>query len=107
MNEIERKSFWDEIKNLKSKKMDVSMDGLRWQLLYSYNSLTEKLNSKIEKDWGEKEITIDPDYIQKEMDIIRSCIVTLAYMYDDSENGFKELENPTFNTFNEEESQSV
>jgi len=82
--------------------MKVSMDGLRWQLLSSYNSLTEKLNSKIEKDWGEKEIAIDPDYIQKEMDIIRECIVTLAYMYDDSEDGFKILENPKFETFNQE-----
>ena len=82
--------------------MKVSMDGLRWQLLSSYNSLTEKLNSKIEKDWGEKEITIDPDYIQKEMDIMRECIVTLAYMYDDREDGFKILENPKFETFNQE-----
>ncbi len=82
--------------------MKVSMDGLRWQLLNSYNSLTEKLNSKIEKDWGEKEITIDPDYIQKEMDIIRECIVTLAYMYDDREDGFKILEDPKFETFNQE-----
>lgn len=82
--------------------MKVSMDGLRWQLLSSYNSLTEKLNSKIEKDWGEKEITIDPDYIQKEMDIMRECIVTLSYMYDDSEDGFKILENPKFETFNQE-----
>lgn len=82
--------------------MKVSMDGLRWQLLSSYNSLTEKLNSKIEKDWGEKEITIDPDYIQKEMDIMRECIVTLSYMYDDREDGFKILENPKFETFNQE-----
>ena len=83
--------------------MKVSMDGLRWQLLSNYNSLTEKLNSKIEKDWGEKEITIDPDYIQKEMDIIRECIVTLAYMYDDGEGGFKILENPKFELFNQDE----
>lgn len=83
--------------------MNVSMDGLRWQLLRSYNSLTHKLNSKIEKDWGEKGITIDPDYIQKEMDLMRSCIVTLAFMYDKREGGFKELEDPKFESFNEDE----
>jgi hypothetical protein len=83
--------------------MNVSMDGLRWQLLRSYNSLTHKLNSKIEKDWGEKEIIIDPDYIQKEMDLMRSCIVTLAFMYDKREGGFNELENPKFESFNEDE----
>ena len=79
--------------------MKVSMDGLRWQLLRSYNSLTYKLNSKI----SEGEITIDPDYIQKEMDIMRECIVTLAFMFDNREGGFKELEDPKFETFNPEE----
>ena len=79
--------------------MKVSMDGLRWQLLRSYNSLTYKLNSKISED----EITIDPDYIQKEMDIMRECIVTLAFMFDNREGGFKELEDPKFETFNPEE----
>jgi hypothetical protein len=81
--------------------MKVSMDGLRWQLLRSYNSLTYKLNSKIE--CGENEITIDPDSIQKEMDIMRECIVTLAFMFDNSEGGFKELEDPKFEIFNPEE----
>ena len=79
--------------------MKVSMDGLRWQLLRSYNSLTYKLNSKISED----EITIDPDYIQKEMDTMRECIVTLAFMFDNREGGFKELEDPKFETFNPEE----
>lgn len=46
---------------------------------------------------------MSPDEIQKEMDNIRSCIVTLAYMYDDSEGGFKILEDPHFESFNEEE----
>ena len=82
--------------------MDVSIDGLRWHLLESYNSLTKKLNSHIEKDWGEKELTIDPESIQKEMDDIRLCIVTLSYMYDNRPDGFKELENPSFEEFNAE-----
>lgn len=80
--------------------MDVSMDGLRCQLLESYNSLTRKLNANIkDKSWS-PEIIINPDQIQKEMETIRSCIITLAYMYDDSEDGFKILENPTFEEFN-------
>lgn len=84
--------------------MKVSMDGLRWQLLNNYNSLTRKLNKGIKKyDTFDNEITLSPDEIQKEMDNIRSCIVTLAYMYDDSEDGFKILEDPQFESFNDEE----
>lgn len=84
--------------------MKVSMDGLRWQLLNNYNSLTRKLNKGIKQyDTFDNEITLSPDEIQKEMDNIRSCIVTLAYMYDDSEDGFKILEDPHFESFNEEE----
>lgn len=84
--------------------MKVSMDGLRWQLLNNYNSLTRKLNKGIKQyDTFDNEITLGPDEIQKEMDNIRSCIVTLAYMYDDSEDGFKILEDPHFESFNEEE----
>lgn len=59
--------------------MKVSMDGLRWQLLNNYNSLTRKLNKGIKKyDVFDSEINMSPDEIQKEMDNIRSCIVTLA-----------------------------
>lgn len=83
--------------------MKVSMDGLRWQLLNNYNSLTRKLNKGIKQyDTFDNEITLSPDEIQREMDNIRSCIVTLAYMYDDSEDGFKILEDPHFESFNEE-----
>ena len=83
--------------------MKVSMDGLRWQLLNNYNSLTRKLNKGIKQyDTFDNEINISTDEIQKEMDNIRSCIVTLAYMYDDSEGGFKILEDPHFESFNEE-----
>lgn len=84
--------------------MKVSIDGLRWQLLDNYNSLTRKLNKGIKKyHTFDSEINISPDEIQREMDNIRSCIVTLAYMYDDSEDGFKILEDPNFESFNEEE----
>lgn len=74
--------------------MDVSMDGLRWQLLDNFNTLTKKLNRSIE----DGNIQISASEIQKQMDNIRSCIVTLAYMYHDGE--FEILENPTFEEFN-------
>ena len=44
--------------------MTVSMDGLRWQLVRNYNSLTRKLNSKIIDKPHDPEIRIDPDRIQ-------------------------------------------
>lgn len=80
------------------------MDGLRWQLLRNYNSLTRKLNraTKSYESFSD-EIEISPEDIKNEMDNIRSCIVTLAYMYDNSEDGFKILENPTFEDFYEKE----
>lgn len=79
--------------------MKVSMDGLRWQLLNNYNSMVSKLNGNIDGD----EIRVDTDYIQNNMDNIRSCIVTLAYMFDEREDGFEILENPHFEQFNNKE----
>ncbi len=45
--------------------MKVSMDGLRWQLLSNYNSLTRKLN-KAKRTYSsfDDEISISPDEIQ-------------------------------------------
>ena len=84
--------------------MEVSMDGLRRQLLYNYNSLTEKLNSSVKDKSFDPEIIIGPDYIQREMDGLRSCIVTLAFTYMDGEGGWKEMdENTHFETFMPEE----
>jgi hypothetical protein len=78
--------------------MTVSMDGLRWQLLDNYNSLTRKLNKNIDDD----RVRIDVDEIQNQMDNIRSCIVTLAYMFDKREDGFDILQDPHFEEFNPE-----
>jgi hypothetical protein len=84
--------------------MEVSMDGLRRQLLYNYNSLTEKLNNGIKDKSFDPEIIIDPDYIRREMDGLRSCIVTLAFTYMEGEGGWKEMdENTNFETFMPEE----
>jgi hypothetical protein len=84
--------------------MEVSMDGLRRRLVADYNSLTEKLNSRIsDKSW-DPQIIIDPDYIQREMDGLRSCIVTLAFTYKEGEGGWKEMdENTHFELFNPED----
>ena len=86
--------------------MDVSMDGLRKHLLHNYNSLVEKLNNKItDKSW-DPTIVINPDYIQRELDGLRSCIVTLAFTYMDGEGGWKEMDEDThFETFNPEENE--
>jgi len=80
------------------------MDGLRRRLVADYNSLTEKLNSRIsDKSW-DPQIIIDPDYIQREMDGLRSCIVTLAFTYKEGEGGWKEMdENTHFELFNPED----
>jgi len=84
--------------------MEVSMDGLRRQLLMNYNSLTEKLNKNIKDSSWDPQIIIDPDYIQREMDGLRSCIVTLAFTYMNGESGWKEMdENTHFEEFNPEE----
>jgi hypothetical protein len=70
----------------------------------NYNSLTEKLNSKITDSSGDPQIIIDADYIQRELDGLRSCIVTLSFTYMDGEDGWKEMdENTHFEEFNPEE----
>jgi hypothetical protein len=84
--------------------MEVSMDGLRRQLLWNYNSLVEKLNNNIKDKSWEPEIIISPDSIQRELDGIRSCIVTLAFTYQEGEGGWKEMdENTHFELFNPED----
>jgi hypothetical protein len=78
--------------------MEVSMDGLRLQLLSNYNALTRKLNKGLSED--KTTSTVETYDIECNMEVMRQCIVTLAYMYDNREEGFKELENPFFEEFN-------
>jgi hypothetical protein len=78
--------------------MDVSMDGLRLHLLSNYNALTRKLNKGMNE--SKTETTVDVYEIEGNMEVIRNCIVTLSFMSEDDENGFKELENPYFESFN-------
>jgi len=82
--------------------MEVSFDGLRKRLIADYNSLTNKLNEKIGGAEFDPCILMFPDEIQREMDGIRSCIVTLAFLYQKGEDGFECLdENTHFERFNE------
>lgn len=76
------------------------MDGLRKRLVADYNSLTRKLNNNVKDKSWDPEIIISPDDIAREMEGIRNAIVTLAFMYQDGEGGFKELpENTHFEVF--------
>ena len=84
--------------------MEVSMDGLRKRLIGDYNSLTEKLNSSIKDKSHDPHIIIDPDYISREMDGIRSAIITLAFSYIDGVEGFGVLpDDIEFEVFNPED----
>lgn len=84
--------------------MDVSMNGLRNQLLKNYNSLVTKLNSNIKDKSWDPHVIVEVDSIQRELDTIRDCIVTLAFTYQEGEGGWKEMdENTEFAIFNPEE----
>ena len=81
--------------------MQVSMNGLRNQLLMNYNSLVYKLNKRID---GDDIIDLEVDTIQRELDGMRSCIVTLAFTYMEGEDGWESMdENTHFEQFNPEE----
>jgi hypothetical protein len=71
--------------------MEVSMDGLRNQLLLNYNSLVRKLNSNIKDSSWDPHIIIETDSIQKELDSIRNCIVTLSFTYMEGEGGWESM----------------
>lgn len=80
--------------------MKVSFDGLRRRLLADYNSLTRKLNESVKDKSWDPEIIVDPENIRNELEGIRNVLVTLAFMYQEGEDGFKELpENTHFEDF--------
>lgn len=87
--------------------MDVSFDGLRKSLIRSHNSLVKKLNEGrgVKYDFiGVHKVEVDVDSIQRDLDELRSCIVTLAFMYQDGPDGFQELPEEThFEEFNPQE----
>jgi hypothetical protein len=84
--------------------MEVSMNGLRNQLLANYNSLVRKLNSNIKDESWDPHVIVEVDAIQRQLDSIRSCIVTLAFTYQEGEGGWDAMPDDTeFATFNPEE----
>jgi len=81
--------------------MKVSMDGLRNQLLRNYNSLVYKLNKRID---GDDIKDLEVDTIQRELEGLRSCIVTLAFTSMEGDDGWESMdENTYFEQFNPEE----
>ena len=83
--------------------MEVSMNGLRNQLLANYNSLVKVLNSSIKDESWDPHVIVDVDRIQRQLDTIRDCIVTLAFTYQEGEGGWDEMPDDTeFVTFNPE-----
>ena len=84
--------------------MEVSMNGLRNQLLANYNSLVRKLNSNIKDKSWDPHIIVEVDAIQRQLDSIRSCIVTLAFTYQEGDGGWDAMPDDTeFTIFNPEE----
>lgn len=65
--------------------MEVSMDGLRYSLMRSYNSLVTKLNGNIKDASWNPEIIIDPEDIRSNIEELRGCIATLACCYMEGE----------------------
>ena len=84
--------------------MEVSMNGLRNHLLANYNSLVRNLNSNIKDKSWDPHVVVDVDAIQRQLESIRSCIVTLAFSYIEGEDGFQAMDDETkFERFNPEE----
>ena len=84
--------------------MEVSMDGLRKTLINNYNSLVRKLNGNIKDKSFDAHVIVDVDSIQKELDNIRMCIVTLAFTYKEGE--WESMSEDTyFGLFNPDESE--
>ena len=65
--------------------MDVSMDGIRLQLISNYNSLLSNINDSIDEDG---ELRIDVREISKELDKLRELIAILGYCKIDDEFDF-------------------
>lgn len=81
--------------------MNVSMDGLRKTMISNHNSLVRKLNASIKDKSFDPHIIICPEEIERELESLRNCIVTLAFTSMEGEGGWKELsENTNFECFN-------
>jgi hypothetical protein len=80
--------------------MEVNFDNLRKKIIANYNSLVTKLNSNKTVSGY---IMLDPDYIRRDLDNLRSGLITLACIYQEGEDGFKQLdENIHFEEFDDD-----
>ena len=72
--------------------MTVNLNNLRKQALYSYDSLTKKLN-QAKKDHNDEmgNILIHPDDIQQDMDNLRQQLFGLACTYVEGNDNFKDV----------------
>jgi len=83
-------------------KMTVNFNNLRKQAVFSYDRLVKKLNWKIE----DGNITIPVEDIQEELDDLRMQLMSIAIVYEDGNDDFKDLSDELpddISFFNEEE----
>lgn len=71
--------------------MNVDFNNLRKQALYSYHRLTERLNENIKEDTLDGRLNIDPDEIQEEMDNLRMLLLSIALVYEEGDEAFKDV----------------
>jgi hypothetical protein len=81
--------------------MEVNFNNLRKQAAYTLDKLTKKLNNGVlnQTEYGEGldgerkkgNILVDSREIQKEMDEIRSLILTICSVYEPEDEDFKDV----------------
>jgi len=72
--------------------MKTDFNNLRKKACFAYDNLTKKLNETIERGpYGDDNITIPVDYIQKEMDELRYYIMSIAIVEQRGNDGFKDV----------------
>lgn len=73
--------------------MKVNFNNLRKQAIYACDRITEKLNRAIDK---EGTITIEAEDIQKEMDDLRMLIGSVACVFEENNEEFKDVYSEVF-----------
>lgn len=72
--------------------MKVNFNNLRKKACYAYDSLARKLNESIDKDSDSYEdIQISSEDIQEEMDELRYLIMSIAMVYEEGNEDFKDI----------------
>jgi hypothetical protein len=80
--------------------MEVSMNGLRKNLIADYNLLVKRLNASIDEDGN---IQIHPDSIKRQLGGIQAAIIVLAFSHDPNDEDFSCMDaNTHFEIFNEQ-----